>query len=88
MATSRGLTGTSGPPWLIVEAFEGTGPAMLQHGDRVVNRTPMTNDTTAMDRVVGPEDTSYKPSAEGEQGMRRTTRHVIRKGWGDTTLRG
>ena len=37
----RGLTGTSGPPWPIVGAFEGMPPVMLQRGDRVVNRTPM-----------------------------------------------
>ena len=41
MATSHGLTGTSSPPWPIVGAFEGMPPAMLQRGDRVVNRTPM-----------------------------------------------
>ena len=40
---------------------------MLQRGDHVVNRIPMMNDTTAMDCVVGPKDTSYEPSAEGKQ---------------------
>ena len=80
MTTLRGLTGMSGPPWPIVREFKGTGPAMLQRGDRIVNRTPMMNDTTAMDRVVGTEDTSYEPSAEGEQGRGQTTRRGIGKG--------
>jgi len=87
MVTSRRLTGTSSPLWPIVRAFDGTGPAMLQQGDRVVKRTPMTNNTKAMDCVVGPKDTSYEPSAEGKQGRGQTTRHDIGKGWGDTTRR-
>ena len=42
----------------------------------------MTNDTKAMEGVVGPEDTSYEPSAEGEQERGQMTRHDIGKGWG------
>ena len=46
------------------------------------------NNMAVMDRMVGPKDNSYKPSAEGEQERGRMTRHDIGKGWGETTRRG
>ena len=70
METSSGLTGGSSPSWPINGAFEGTGPAMLQRGDRVVNHTPMNeqyNGNGLQGRAQIVQEYKFKQSADGEE---------------------